>query len=161
MSLRGTRCPFVFKLPPEDKSKVQEINFKKPIDAADPDGIKLTYSAKVLQDTDTESILKHELQFTRLQDSMGLNNIEKRRAVYEATLGDNLRSAWIQAVTEPPLSFAYNALNLLEFRDAREQFVLNNTTRSLAMDTRHWLLYDLKKPRDMSVHDFVTRVNEI
>ena len=80
----------MFKLPPEDKSKIQEITFKKPIDATDPDGIKLTYTARVLQDTDTESIFKHELQFTRLQDSMGLNNIEKRRAVYEATLGDNL-----------------------------------------------------------------------
>ena len=54
-------------------------------------------------------------------------------------------------------------MNLLQFTGAREQFVLkaSDCTRSLAEDTRHWLLYDLNKPRNTSVHDFQKRVNEI
>ena len=57
----------------------------------------------------------------------------------------------------------FNAVDLLQFANVREQFVLkaSNFTRSLAEDTRHWLLYDLHKPREMFVHDFQKWVNEI
>ena len=52
-------------------------------------------------------------------------------------------------------------MNLIQFSEAREQFVLKGSdcTRSLAEDTRHWMLNDLKKTRNMSVHDFQKRGN--
>ena len=110
-----------------------------------------------------EDILKHELQFTQLQIQMNLDNIQKRKAVYEATLSPSLMTSWRQACTQAPVNANFNRMNLVQFSEAREQFVLkvSDCTRSLAEDTRHWMLYDLKKPRNMSVHDFQKRVNEI
>ena len=94
---------------------------------------------------------------------MNLNKITKRRAVYEAILSPVLQTTWRQAVAEAPVNANYNNMNLLDFASAREQFVLKGSdcTRTLAEDIRYWLLYDLKKPRNMTVHDFQGRVNEI
>ena len=94
---------------------------------------------------------------------MNLNNIAKRKAVYETTLSPSLQTSWRQACTEPPVNANFNQINLLQFGLAREQFVLivSDCTRTLSKDTRHWLLYDLKKPRSMSVHNFQKRINEI
>ena len=54
-------------------------------------------------------------------------------------------------------------ISIINFNNSREQFVIKGSdcTRSLAEDTRHWLLYDLQKPRTMTVHDFQKRINEI
>ena len=130
------------------------------MDPADPYGIKLSHNAKVYDSTFIRNILKHNLQFTQLQNQM---SIVKRKAVYEATLSPSIKTSWCQACTEPPVNANFNAINLLRFACAREQFVLktSNCTRSLAEDTRHWLLYDLHKPRNMSVHDFQKRINEV
>ena len=94
---------------------------------------------------------------------MNLDTIVKRKAVYEATLSPSLQTTWRQACTMAPVNANFNNMNLVQFTNAREQFVIqaSDCTRSLAEDTRHWLLYDLKKPRNMSVHDFQKRVNEI
>ena len=119
-SLRGARCPFVFNRSDADDSETRKITFKKAIDPNDPNGIKLVHSAFVLTSSDVESILKHEAQFARLQNSLSLDTLAKRRAVCKATLGDNLRTAWLQAITEPPLSYDYDQMGLLELRNARD-----------------------------------------
>ena len=162
---KGTRCPFelILSKKDDDNDKDKVISFKQPIDPTDPNGIKLTHNARVLSSTFIEDVLKHELQFSQLVTKMSLTTIVKRKAVYEATLAPALQTAWRQACVEPPVNADYNNMTLNEFRDARERFVLrcSDVTRSLAEDTRHWLLYELKKPRNLSVHDFQKRVNEI
>jgi hypothetical protein len=87
---------------------------------------------------------------------MNLNTIVERKAVYEATLSPSLQTAWRQACIEPSVNANFNAMNLVQFSNTREQFVIKGSdcTRSLAEDTRHWLLYDLQKLRTMTVHDF-------
>ena len=94
---------------------------------------------------------------------MNLDNIAARKAVYEATLFPSLQTAWRQACTQAPINANFMAINLIQFTSAREQFVLKASTcpRSLAEDTRHWMLYDLSKPRNMSVQYFQKRINEI
>ena len=89
---KGTRCPFRLYVPTEEDYVEKEniISVKQPIDPADPDGIKLTHRSKVCDSTHIEDIMKHELQFTQLQGKMTLNNILKRKAVYEATLSPSL-----------------------------------------------------------------------
>ena len=88
----GSRCIFEIYSPlKEDQDdKAKTISFKQPIDHQEPYGIKLTYNAKVCDSTFIEDILAHELQFTQLQDKMNLNNIAKRKAVYEATFSPAL-----------------------------------------------------------------------
>ena len=94
---------------------------------------------------------------------MNLDTVIKRKAVYEVTLLPLLQTTWRQACTQAPVNANFNNMNLLNFNNAREQFVIKDSdcTRSLAEDTRHWLLYDLQKPRTMTVHDFQKRINEI
>ena len=91
------------------------------------------------------------------------DNIQKRKAVYKATLSPSLQTSWRQACTEAHINANFNSMNLLQFGFAIEQLVLkaSDCTRSLAEDSRHWLLYNLNKPRNMSVHDFQKRINEI
>ena len=138
---KGARCPFtlVTRAQEDQHEKDKIISFKQPIDPNDPDGIKLTHNAKVLYTTFIEDILMHELQFSQLQNKMNLNTIVKRKAVYEATLSPNLHSAWRQACSDAPVNADSNNINLQEFRDAREQFVLKSSdcTRTLAEDTRY------------------------
>ena len=148
---RGSRCPFELVLSSkednDDKSKT--ISFKQPIDPNEPEGIKLTHTAHVLSSTSIEDVLKHELQFSKLQTKMRLDVIAKRKAVYEATLAPHLHTSWRKACVEAPVNANYDNLNIIQFNDACEQFVLkcSDTTRTLTEDTRHWLLYDLKKRR--------------
>ena len=161
---RGSRCPF--RINPsnkEEEEKKKHISFKQSIDPADPNGIRLNHTAVVCSSTSVEDVLKHELQFNQLQDQLNLDTIIKRKKVYEATLSPSLQTEWRQAVTQAPANANYNNMNLLDFANARERFIIraSNCDRSLAEDTRHWLLYDLKKPRDMAVHDFQKRINEI
>ena len=155
---KGTRCPFQLTPPVEEDTDEREktLSFKQPIDPDQPNGIKLVHTAKICDSTYIEDILKHELQFARLQFQMNLNTIVERKAVYEATLSPSLQTAWRQACTEPLVNANFNAMNLVQFFNAREQFVIKGSdcTRSLAEDTRHWLLYDLQKLRTMTVHDF-------
>ncbi len=79
---------------------------------------------------------------------MNLNNIVQRKAVSEVTLLPSLHTSWCQACTEPPMNANINVMNLLQFSGARKQFVLkaSDCTRSLAEDTRYWLIYDPGKP---------------
>ena len=162
---KGNRCPF--ELIPQSEDDIEQerktTSFKQPIDPADPNGIKLTHHATICDSSNIEDILKHELQFTQLQQTMNLDTIIKRKAVYEATLSPSLQTAWRQACTLPPVNANFNAMNLIQFANAREQFVIraSDCTRTLAEDTRFWLLYDLKKPRSMNVHDFQKRINQI
>ena len=119
---RGLRCPFVISPPKEEDpdSKEKTISFKQPIDPADPNGIKLTHNAKVCDSTFIENMLKHELQFTQLQDQMNLHNIVRRKGVYEATLSPSLQTSWRQVCIKSPINANFNAMNLLQFASARK-----------------------------------------
>ena len=139
--LKGWRCPFTISPPKKEDTDHKEkiISFKQPIDSADPNGIKLNHNAKVCDSMFIEDILKHELQFTQLQDQMNFNNIVSRKAVYEATLLPSLQTSWRQVYIEPPVNTNLNAMDVLQFTNAKEQFVLkaSDFTRSLAEDTRN------------------------
>ena len=66
---KGTRCPFQLTPPVEEDTDEREktLSFKQPIDPDQPNGIKLVHTAKICDSTYIEDILKHELQFARLQ----------------------------------------------------------------------------------------------
>ena len=51
---------------------------------------------------------------------MGLDTIVERKAVFEATIAPSLQTTWQQECTEAPVNENFDAMNLLELRDARE-----------------------------------------
>ena len=128
----------------EDENK-RHVSFKQFIDPVDPNEIRLNHTAVVCNSTSVEDILKHELQFTQLQNQLNLDNIAKRKKVYEATLSPSLETAWRQAVTQAPFNADYYHMNLNDFANTSERFIIraSNCARSLAEDTVHWLLYGL------------------
>ena len=119
---KGSRCPFDFILSTKEDQDQNDkiISFKQPIDPNDPDGIKLTHNAKICDSTFVKDILKHDLQFTQLQDNMNLNNIAKRKAIYVATHFPSLQPTWHQACINAPVNANYNNMNLLQFVNVRE-----------------------------------------
>ena len=92
---KGSCCPFKLIPPSEDDpdEKQKTISFKQPIDPTQPNGTKLTHTAKVYDSTYIEDILKHELQFAQLQVQINLDTVVKRKTVYEATLSPSLQTA--------------------------------------------------------------------
>ena len=124
--------------------------------------MKLSHNAKVCNSTFNENILKYELHFTQLQDQMNIHDKVRRKAVYKATLSPSLQTTWRQACMEPPVNANFSAMNLLQFTDARDQFVLkaSDCICSLAADTRHWPLYDLHKRQNMSFQKQINKISE-
>lgn len=162
----SAKCPFAIQPTRTDpdlkKNKSRFITFEVPIDAAEPNGIKIKHSALINTDTHPESILKHEVQFERLRSSLNLDNATKRKSVYEGTLGPDLLIKWRDACTQPPVSAAnFDTLTLAEISAGREQFILKFMDRSISNNTKAWLSKTAKKPKDMSITDFTSRVSEI
>ena len=155
-----SRCPFTVEGHSDEKKK-DTITFKKRIDPEDPDSLKLLYEVVICADTEPESILKHDQQFSKLQVELDLDSIIKRKSFYVATLSPTLKEHWRSTCQEAPLNFDYATLTIAQFNEAREYFIMKFMPRSTAADTRKWLLYSVREPRQMSVHHFVDRIHEI
>ena len=140
---------------PNRKTKDQYVSFDIPLDPSKPDGLKASTKFKILDLCKIEDILYF---LSRLDDLIIALNVPEgisRFRLVPTLFGHDHKKTWSKVVNRfAPQDKDCSQKN---FEKCIEAFLLTKMDSDISLDLKEWL-HATKKPRSMSVADFVERL---
>ena len=131
------------------------IKFEIPIDPNDADGLKSSIQFHKLYSDNPEDVLTHLRNFNKLVEDLDTPEGAPRFRLFNLTLSPDAQVDWATVLEEIGEDRGQD-----EFESAIESFLLSKVDRDCAINTKEWL-NQVKKPRSMSVKQFVQRIKQI
>jgi hypothetical protein len=157
--MSSANCPFsIFprKESPETmRKKDRYVSINIPLDPSDPSSQKITHEYNKLYSTEVEDILEFFSTFDDIVNTLSLPEGLQRFRLIPALMGNDAQKKWLDVVNT-------NGKNQTqqELVDCIERFLLLYMEEDISLDIKEWMS-EVKKPRNMSVQDFVQRLSHL
>ena len=131
------------------------VKFEIPIDPEDPNGLKSTMQFMKLSSDEPEDVLTHLRTFNKLVTDLDTEEGPAMFRLFNLTLTSDMELDWNTVLEE-----IGDGREQEDFENAKELFLLSKVERDCALSTKEWL-FQIRKPRTMTVKKFVQRIKQI
>jgi hypothetical protein len=141
--------------PESFKRKDKYVTIDIPLDPSDPHSQKITHEYQKLISTEIEEVLEFFSTFDDIVKTLALPRGLQRFRLIPAMMGHDAQKKWLDIV----INHATNQ-SQEELENCIEKFLLLFMEEDISLDIKEWMS-EIKKPRNMSVQDFVQRLNHL
>ena len=157
--MSSANCPFSIFPKKEglesSKRKDKYVTIDIPLDPSDPHSQKITHEYQKLTSTEIEEVLEFFSTFDDIVKTLALPRGPQRFRLIPAMMGHDAQKKWLDIVTNHATNQSQE-----ELEDCIERFLLLFMEEDISLDIKEWMS-EIKKPRNMSVQDFVQRLNHL
>jgi hypothetical protein len=157
--MSSANCPFTIFPKKEDADSIRRkdwyITIDIPLDPSNPNSQKITHEYLKLNSTEIEEVLEFFSTFDDIVKTLALPSGSQRFRLIPAKMGHDAQKKWFNIVT----NYATNQ-SQQELENCIERFLLLFMEEDVSLDIKEWMS-EVKKPRSMSVQDFVQRLNHL
>ena len=157
--MSSANCPFSIFSKKEDHDSVRRkdkyIFIDIPLDPTDPNSQKITHEYLKLNSTEIEEVLEFFSTFDDIVNTLALPRGPQRFRLIPAMMGHDAQKKRLDIVTNHASNHSQE-----ELEDCIERFLLLFMEDDISLDIKEWMS-EIKKPRNMSVQDFVQRISHL
>ena len=154
--MSSANCPFSIFPKKEDpdqaRQKDQYISIDIPLNPSDLNSQKITHEYRKLNSTEVEEVLEFFSTFDDIITTLALPKGPQRYRLISAMMGHDPQKKWFDIVSKHATNQTQE-----ELEDCIERFLLLFMEDDVSLDIKEWMT-EVKKPRNMSVQDFVQRI---
>jgi hypothetical protein len=154
--MSSANCPFsIFwkkENPGQVRRKDQYISIDIPLNPSDLNSQKITHKYRKLNSTEVEEALEFFSTFDDIITTLVLPKGPQRFRLISAMMGHDPQKKWYDIVSKHATNQTQE-----ELEDCIERFLLLFMEDDVSVDIKEWMT-EVKKPRNMSVQDFVQRI---
>ena len=157
--MSSANCPFTIFPKKEDsdvtRRKDKYVTINIPLNPEDPNSQKITHEYSKLNSTEIKDVLEFFSTFDDIVNTLALPRGPQRFRLIPAMMGHDAQKKWFDIVN----TYATNQTQD-ELEDCIERFLLLFMEEDISLDIKEWMS-EVKKPRNMSVQDFVQRISHL
>ena len=157
--MSSANCPFSIFPKKEDTDSIRRkdryITIDIPLDPSNPNSQKITHEYLKLNSTEIEEVLEFFSTFDDIVKTLALPSGPQRFRLIPAMMGHDAQKKWFDIVT----NYASNQ-SQEELENCIERFLLLFMEEDVSLDIKEWMS-EVKKPRSMTVQDFVQRLSHL
>jgi hypothetical protein len=130
------------------RRKDRYVSIDTPLDPSDPTSQKITHEYKKLNSIEFEDVLEFCSTFDDIVKTLALPRGPQRFCLIPAMMGHDIKTNYGTNQSQE------------ELKNCIEQFLLLFMEDDISLDIKEWMS-EVKKPRSMSVQDFVQRISHL
>jgi hypothetical protein len=157
--MSSANCPFTTFPKKEDANLIHQkdwyITIDIPLYPSNPNSQKITHKYLKRNFTEIEEVLEFFSTFDDIVKTLALPHGPQRFRLIPAMMGHDAWKKWFDIVT----NYATNQ-SQQELENCIKRFLLLFMEEDVSLDIKEWMS-EVKKPRSMSVQDFVQRLNHL
>jgi hypothetical protein len=157
--MSSANCPLSIFPKKEDpdamRRKDRYVSIDIPLDPSDPTSQKITHEYNKLNSTEVEDVLEFFSTFNDIVKTLALPEGSQRFRLIPAMMGHDAKKKWFDIVA----NYGKNQ-SQQELENCIERFLLLFMEEDISLDVKEWMS-EVKKPRSMSVQDFVQRLSHL
>jgi hypothetical protein len=149
-------CPFsIFPKKEDTDSKDRNITINIPLDLSNPNSQKITHEYLKLNSIEIEEVLEFFSTFDDIVKTLALPSGPQQFRLILAMMGHDAQKKWFDIVTTYATKQSQE-----ELKNFIERFLLLFMEEDVSLDIKEWMS-KVKKPKSMSVQDFVQRLSHL
>jgi hypothetical protein len=157
--MSSANCPFSIFPKKEDLDSIRRkdryITINIPLNPSDPNSQKITHEYHKLNSTEVEDILEFFSVFDDVVKTLALSEGSQRFRLIPAMMAHDPQKKWFDIVANHGTNQTQ-----VELENCIERFLLLFMEEDISLDIKEWMS-EVKKPRSMSVQDFVQRLTHL